>query len=341
MITRLNIDLFIIVWCCRFHDGKQPCGPFMMIFGEEKQVRYLLCLFIAACVFIQPATSEAKLKVVCSTPSLAAIARDVGGEHTSVVSLAKRSQDPHFLQARPDFLVILRDADLLIVNGLDLEVGWLPPLLSAARNQGILPGSNGYLDASAFVHPMDVPTTIDRSMGDVHPGGNPHYLMSALAGAEVASGIAQRLSVLDPAHKAAYEYEAARVAAALYKVRAGLLEDAAGLSARQRMLVVYHKSFAYLIHDLGLVELVAIEPKPGVPPDPAHVAFVLESMEKADVNVIIQEEYYPDTETKRVASLVTGRVVKLPGGADFEHGQTYVQYISEVGDLVISALSKQ
>src|SRR5213080_3298299 len=159
-----------------------------------------ICLAILAALLISslPARAQGKLNVVTTTEDLAAIAREVGGDHITVESIAKGYQDPHFVEAKPSFLLKLRQADLLIVVGLQLEIGWLPPLITQSGNARVQVGAGGYLDASQFAEILDIPTgTVTRAMGDVHPLGNPHYWLDPDNGRRVAKGIAGKLGELD------------------------------------------------------------------------------------------------------------------------------------------------
>jgi zinc/manganese transport system substrate-binding protein len=162
--------------------------------------------FLCCCLFALPSLVHADLKVVATTPDLAAVAHELAGGHASVTTLALPTQDPHFVDARPHLALDLARSDLLIAVGLDLEIGWLPTLQQGARNPKIQKGSNGYLECAQLVDVLDVPRErVDRSMGDIHPGGNPHFMFDPRRVAKVASGISARMAELDPANKPSYQ----------------------------------------------------------------------------------------------------------------------------------------
>jgi zinc/manganese transport system substrate-binding protein len=277
--------------------------------------------------------ARAELKVVTTVPALAAIARDVGGARVKVTSLALPTQDPHFVDAKPSLALELSRADLLVAVGLQLEVGWLPTLQIGARNPAIQIGSPGYLDASQFVKLLEVPMqALDRSMGDVHPGGNPHYLYDPRAAAAVARGLAGRLKQLDPQGAAEYDRTLAGFLERLETARIAWEKRLA--PARGQAIVTYHRSWVYLAAWLGLEEVATIEPKPGIPPTPGHAAKVLAAMRAHKVRVILREGYYPDAMCDVLAQRAGAKAILLPGGPDLRAGQGYVQYVEElVGKL--------
>jgi zinc/manganese transport system substrate-binding protein len=282
--------------------------------------------------------AHAELQVVATVPALAAIAREVAGANARVKSLTRSSQDPHFVDARPSLALDLNRADLLLTVGLELEVGWLPTLVSGARNGKILPGSHGYLDCSRFVELLEVHTQpVNRSMGDIHPSGNPHYLSDPRAAALVAKGIAARLGDLDPAHQAAYQAGLTGFLGRLTVARAAWekrLEPLRGMP-----IIEYHRTGVYLASWIGLVEVGYLEPKPGIPPNPSHVAHLLQLTRQRHVRAVVQEEYYPDATSRLIAQQIPATLVRVPGGPDFQAGQTYRDYIQRLVDLLVSAWS--
>ena len=299
-------------------------------------------VFLAALLGLQlaaPAAAMAKVKVVASLPDLAAIAREVGGTDVEVTSLALPTQDPHFVDARPSLALPLNRADLLVFNGLELEVGWLPNLVGNARNARIQSGGAGYLDASTVIAVKEAPKErIDRSMGDIHPGGNPHYMLDPLNGARVGGAIARRLAALDPEHATGYTLREQA-----FRASAGLLaaEEArrfAALPAARRQVVTYHKSLVYLLDWLHVSEVDTLEPKPGIPPSPVHMAEVLGRMRSAGAHVIVQEDYYPATTGQQLAEKVPARLVVIPGGT--HAGQTYLAHVREVAEKLRAGLAE-
>jgi zinc/manganese transport system substrate-binding protein len=274
------------------------------------------------CLFALPARAD--LNVVATLPDLAAISKSVGAEHVSVTTLALPTQDPHFVDAKPNLALALNKADLLIVAGLDLEIGWLPTLQLGARNTKIQTGNPGYLDASQFVKILEAPTAkVDRSQGDVHPGGNPHYLHDPRAAISVARGIQERLAQLDPKNAAAYKANLDKFTAELTAAQAGWEKRLAAL--RGMPVISYHKTTAYLGDWLGFDTIAYLEPKPGIPPTPSHVAEVLTLGRQKKARLVVQEEYYPDSTSRLVAAKIPAGLVILPSGADFRAGETYVQ----------------
>jgi len=279
------------------------------------------------------ATASATVKVVATVPDLASITKEIGGKHVKVTALTLRTQDPHFADAKPSLVLKLNKADLLVAVGLDLEIGWLPSLQTQARNSKIASGGSGFLDCSTVVDIRGVPdAAVDRSSGDVHPLGNPHYLYDPRQAAKCAKAIADKLADLDPDHAKAYAKNLAAFVKSL---------DAARKDWEQRIaahagapVVVYHESMTYLIDWLGLDQVAALEPKPGIPPTAQHVARVIKSAKARSVKVVLQETYYPDKTGKLVAKKIGATIVKLPGGADVAKGQTYADHMEEfIADL--------
>lgn len=296
---------------------------------------------LGALLMLWPLAAEAKVKVVATLPTLAAIAREVGGDDAEVTSLAYATQDPHFVDARPHLVLSLNRANLLIANGLELESGWLPVLLTGSRNAAIQPGSRGYLDSSTLVPLKEIPRQkVDRSMGDIHPGGNPHYLTDPRNGGRVARGIADRLATLDPANAPDYRRRASALAKACDVLAAKETKRFADLPVVERHVVTYHRSLPYLLDWLGLMEIGTIEPKPGISPDPAHISWLLGHMRKVHADVILQEEYYPSRIGRLLADKAKATLALLPGGALFEKGEGYLGYVERMADKAYQAVAK-
>jgi zinc/manganese transport system substrate-binding protein len=295
-------------------------------------------LVSAACALALAAyapRARAAVNVVTTVPDLAAIAREVGGKNVSVQALALPTQDPHFVDAKPSLALALMKADLLIQVGLDLEIGWLPTLQLGARNAKIQTGARGFLDCSTLVTRLEVPQTkVDRANGDIHPGGNPHYLYDPRAAALCAAGIAARLAEIDPGHDADYK---AGLKAFQTKLEAGRQRWEKRLAPfRGQPIITYHRSWVYLVEWLGFVDAAELEPKPGIPPTSKHVAEVMVLGRKVGAKVIIQESYYPDTTSKLLGSKLPAKVLLLPAGADFKAGQGYVEHM----DQLVEAIAK-
>jgi zinc/manganese transport system substrate-binding protein len=281
--------------------------------------------------------ASAEVNVVATVPTLATVAREIVGEHGKVTSLSVHTQDPHFVDARPNLALALARADLLLLTGIDLEIGWLPTLLVGSRNSKIQAGSTGYLDCSRHVRLLQVPTTaVDRSMGDIHPGGNPHYHVDPRAMRSLAPVLAERLGQLDPEHASVYTANAQHFVATLdqqipqWEARAASLKGA--------KVIDFHRSWPYAADWLGFQIVEDIEPKPGIPPTPKHILHVLEVARAQQVKVILQESWFPSTVSQTVADQAGAKLVVLDAQADFQGGQTYVQHVDElVGALTGSA----
>jgi zinc/manganese transport system substrate-binding protein len=291
----------------------------------------------AALVAGLAAPARAEIKVVATVPGLAALAREVAGPLASVKSLTRSSQDPHFVDARPSLALDLNRANLLLVVGLELEMGWLPTLLTGARNKEIMTGSRGYLDCSQFVNLMEVHTQpVDRSMGDIHPGGNPHYLGDPRVAADVARGIAMRLGVIDPTHQGQYQEGLAAFLKRLDSARQGWEKRLAPF--RGVAVIAYHKTWVYVASWVGMVDVGFLEPKPGIPPNPSHVAQLLVLARARKVRAVVQEEYYPESTSKVLAARIPANLVRVPGGPDFQSGQSYFDYVDRLVSLLEQGL---
>ncbi len=301
-------------------------------------MRYLSALIgsisLLMSLFALPA--HAGLRVVTSVPDLAAIAAEVGKDKVKVTALVLPSQDPHFVDAKPNLALELSQADMLVVVGLELEVGWLPNLLVGARNAKVQPGGAGYLDASQFVGLLDVPAgAVDRSMGDLHSGGNPHYLYDPRNAVPVAYGIAARMAQLDSANAAAYQANAAAFAQQAQTKALGWQKQLSGLAGKE--IITYHRSFSYLAAWIGFTVPITIEPKPGIPPSPSHIATVMGTILQKHIGLMLQEEYYPAGTAELVQSKTTAKLVRLPGGTNFQGGETYLQRMERTVQMLIAA----
>jgi zinc/manganese transport system substrate-binding protein len=292
-------------------------------------------LLLSLAVLLLPAPALAKVEVVATTPDLAVIANEVGGPDAHVIALALPSQDPHFVDAKPHLALALSKANLLLLTGAGLEVGWLPTLLTGSRNPDIQAGSAGYLDCSTLVSLLEVPAApIDRSQGDIHPQGNPHYSYDPRRVEKLAVGIGKRLAELDPAHKSGYFARTQSFLENLRKARARW--EARLAKARGQKLIAYHDSLPYLADWLALDVIEHIEPKPGIPPNPSHVAHVLQAALASKVRAIVQQAYYPSGTSKLIASKVGATFLQFPGYPDFAQGQTYSAYM----DALVAQLAK-
>jgi zinc/manganese transport system substrate-binding protein len=253
-----------------------------------------------------------KLNVVTSTTDMASLTQEVGGDKVNVESIAKGYQDPHFVEAKPSFLLKLRQADLLVVVGLQLEIGWLPPLINQSGNPRIQVGAAGYLDASQFAEIMEIPQgTVTRAEGDVHPLGNPHYWLDPDNGRRIARGIANKLGEMDPGDAAYFQQRLQdfdkRLTAAEQKW------DPEMKPYRGRKVVTYHRSFPNFAKHFGLDVIGYVEPRPGIPPTPSHTLEIIQLMKRENCKIILVEPYF-DLKTPQSIGRETGAqvVVYLP-----------------------------
>jgi zinc/manganese transport system substrate-binding protein len=282
------------------------------------------------------ARAEAKLRVVASIETLADLSRQVGGDRVDVTSLSRGVQDPHFVDAKPSLVLALNRADALVYVGLDLEIGWLPPLVQQARNARIQRGQAGNIDASTAIRPEDVPNVPSdqlRAMGDIHPLGNPHYWIPPGNARAIARLLAARFTALDAAGADAYKAAVARFEAQLTSKEKQWASAAAPL--RGTRIVTYHRSWSYVSHWLGLEEVGYIEPKPGIPPTANHTAQLVEVMKKTGVRLVVVDSFYPSTMARFVADNGHARLVSAPSNVGATPAiKTYFDLV----DAVIAAL---
>jgi zinc/manganese transport system substrate-binding protein len=251
------------------------------------------------------------IRVVTSIETFASLARAVGGANVSVEALARGYQDPHFVEAKPNLLVPLSKADLLVYAGLDLEIGWLPPLVQGSRNPRIQAGAKGNLDASTAIDVLDIPAgKVDRSQGDIHPRGNPHYWLPPVNALKVAKEIAARLKELDPNHGADYDTNVQNFGAQLKSKSADWSRKATAV--RGLKVVPYHKSWTYVSDWLGLREIGYVEIKPGIPPDPKHLAELILRMKAESVRALMIESFYNRGIAGQVAEAAGAKLLVLP-----------------------------
>ena len=266
-----------------------------------------LCLMVAGAA---PATGQ--LKVVTSTTDLADIAHRVGGTLVTVSHIGEGFQDPHFIEAKPSFVLKLRDADVWAFVGLDLEIGWMQLLLDGARNQKIRLGGSGYVDVSRAIPVLDLPSgAIDRSQGDVHPLGNPHYWLEPENGKRIAKLFADRFSSLDAKNAAAYRRNSGQFADSIDAIGRELRVTLAGIKGKP--IIAWHSSWHYFAEYTGANIVGFMEPKPGVPPSPSHLVGIVQIMKSTGAKVIVMEPFYDRKLADFVVRNVPGaRVLILP-----------------------------
>jgi ABC-type Zn uptake system ZnuABC Zn-binding protein ZnuA len=277
-----------------------------------------------------------KLNVITATTDLASLAQEVGGDKINVESMARGYQDPHFVEAKPSFLLKLRQADLLVVVGLQLEIGWLPPLITQCGNSRIQVGANGYLDASQFAEILEIPQgSITRAMGDVHPLGNPHYWLDPDNGRRVARGIAGKLGEMDPEDAAYFQQRDQDFERRLAEADKKWLADMKPFHGRK--VVTYHNSAPNFAKHFGLNVVGFVEPRPGIPPTPSHTLDVINMMKRDHVKVIMVEPYFDRKTPDSIARETGGTVVEyLPSVGGVKEVTTYFQLF----DYDIALLTK-
>ena len=271
-----------------------------------------LTLAVALLFAAQPA--DARLEVVATTPDFGAVATAVGGDHASVLALAKPTEDPHFVDARPSHVVKLNRADALIEGGAELEIGWLPPLIEGARNPKIAAGAPGRIVASEGIQLLDVPASVDRSKGDLHALGNPHFMLDPLDAKRVAAHIADAFCRLDAPDCSDYRANLSRFTSSIDRKMQEWTAALAPFAGSE--IVTYHVSWRYFAQRFDLKTTTFLEPKPGIPPSPPHLAEVIGKMNAEHIRAILVEPYQP----RKVADAVASRtganiasVAQFPG----------------------------
>src|SRR5512140_2534965 len=273
-------------------------------------MRLTLHFAVAALAALLSHPAFAKLNVVTTTQDPAAITRAIGGDRVEVKALAKGFQDPHFLDAKPTYMVDLNRADLFEVIGLDLEIGYAPALIAGAHNERIAVGQPGYLDLSQLITPLEVVPVADRGQGDIHPNGNPHYWLDPENGRAMARGIAGRLTELDPAGKDVYAANLAAFEKALTAKEAEWARRLAPLSGQP--ILSYHRSWSYFAARYKLNVAGFVEPKPGIPPTPAHTLDLIRLAQADGIKVILMEVFYDRRFPDLIASKTSAHLARVP-----------------------------
>jgi len=302
----------------------------------NKMIIYFFLLF-----FSISTAAYAVVDIVTTIPDLAAIAKEIGQDRVEVKSLGKGYQNPHYVDAKPSFIVDLNRTDFLIYIGLDLETGWLPVLVTGARNSKInTPNVGGNLDTSTLVPLLDVATVkVDRSQGDIHPGGNPHFLLDPRNALRVAAGITERLSEIDPENKTFYEKN---LAAFNNSLKQKISDWEAKLKPyRGTKVFTYHELWTYFINWSGLKEAGTIEPKPGIPPSPKYVADLIRIAESSDVRIVLSANFYPNKTGEQIAKTEDIPFLSLPVQVGGEKGiENYTDLIDFIVESISSSLKE-
>jgi zinc/manganese transport system substrate-binding protein len=263
-----------------------------------------------AALFAAGSIAGAQLRVVATTPDLASVAREIAGDRANVVALAKATEDPHFVDAKPSFVVTLNRADALVEGGAELELGWLPPLLENSRNSKIAAGAPGHIVASEGIRLLEIPTSFDRSKGDIHSLGNPHFMIDPVAAKTVARNIANHLGQIDPKNAATYNANLAKFNGRIDAKLAAWQQQLAPY--RGAKIVTYHRDFIYLAQRFGLTIVDELEPKPGIAPSPAHLAQVIGKMRANNVKVILVQPFQNRKTAETVARQTGAAVLDTP-----------------------------
>jgi zinc/manganese transport system substrate-binding protein len=287
-----------------------------------------------------PSQAQGKLNVITTTEDLAAIARDVGGDRITVESIARGYQDPHFVEAKPSFILKLQKADLLVVVGRELEIGWLPPLIQQSRNAKVQVGANGYLDASQQARILDIPQgQITRAMGDVHPLGNPHYWLDPENGKSIAREIGDKLSELRASDRAYFQMRVEDFNRRLTEAEKGWL--AAMAPYKGAKVATYHNSFPNFAERFGLNIIGFVEPRPGIPPSPQHTLDLINEMKRQTVKLVLVEPYF-DLKTPNAIGRETGAEVLVmpPSVGGVKEITDYFKLFDYDINLLVAALKK-
>ena len=295
---------------------------------------------LLAALWSVPAGAQGKLNVVTTTEDLASITREVGGDRITVEAIAKGYQDPHFVEAKPSFILKLQKADILIVVGRELEIGWLPPLIQQSRNAKVQPGGEGYLDASLHASILEIPAgQVTRAMGDVHPSGNPHYWLDPENGKKIAKDVADKFSERRPNDRAVFEKNLAAFTA---RVDAGVKRWLADLAPyKETKVVTYHRSFPNFAERFGLNIIGYVEPKPGIPPSPQHTLDLIAEMKRQNVKLILIEPYF-DSKTPNAIARATGAevIVMPPSVGGVKEATDYVLLFDYDVRLLVDAIKR-
>src|SRR6516165_2091544 len=271
---------------------------------------FFLVMLLGMVAFTPTPAQAKKLRVITTLTDLASLTQEIGGDKVEVEALAKGYQDPHFVEPKPSFLLKLRSADLLISVGLDLEIGWLPPLITQSGNGKIQVGAPGYLDASQFAEILEIPQgKLTRAEGDVHPLGNPHYWLDPDNGRRIAKGIAAKLGELDPEDGAFFQQREKDFEQRL--AEAELRWGAQMAPYRGRKIVTYHRSWPNFAKHFGLDVVGYIEPRPGIPPTPSHTIELVNMMKRENIKIQLIEPYFDLKTPNSIASMTGGKVVVM------------------------------
>lgn len=303
-------------------------------------MKKLIIPAVIAVTLLGSANAFAALKVITTTQDLESLTREVGGDKVTVESLAKGYQDPHFVEAKPSFILKLHSADLLVAVGRELEIGWLPPLINQSRNTRIQPNADRYLDASLTAKILEIPTgQITRAMGDVHPSGNPHYWLSPDNGRRIAQEIQKKLAEISPGDAAYFAQRYADFDRRL--AEAEKRWHAAMAPYKGVKVATYHRSWPNFTDAFGLDVIGYVEPKPGIPPSPSHTLELIQEMKRQQVKIIMVEPYF-DRKTPDAIARETGAqvIVLAPSVGGASEVTDYFKLFDYDVNLVVNAIKQ-
>ena len=307
-----------------------------MKFRLSKTWLALVAIALAASI----AHAQDKLTVVTTTEDLAAIAREVGGDRITAESIARGYQDPHFVEAKPSFILKLQKADVLVAVGRELEIGWLPPLIQQSRNAKVQVGGAGYIDASQQARILEIPQgQITRAMGDVHPLGNPHYWLDPENGKAIAKEMSDKLAQLRPNDRSFFEQRLNDFTSRL--TEAGKRWASMMAPYKGTKVVTYHRSFPNFAERFGLDVIGYVEPRPGIPPSPQHTLDLINEMKRQNVKVVMVEPYF-DLKTPNAIGRATGAEILVvpPSVGGVKEVADYFKLFDYDINLLIGALKK-
>ena len=287
-----------------------------------------------------PVTATAELEVFACEPGWAALATEIGGSHVNTFSATTALQDPHYIQARPSLIAKVRRADLVLCSGAQLEIGWLPALLQKANNRKVLPGSNGYMEASSYVLRLDATGNVDRAQGDIHPEGNPHIQTDPHNVATVAKALGERMILIDPENAAVYEASLANFLARWQE--AIEVWEAKAETLRGAKAITHHKSWVYLERWLGIEVVANLEAIPGLPPTPTHLSRLTKKFDEGGADFIIRSPYQDARPSEWLSEKVGITAIILPltvGGT--EQAQDLFSLFDDIIEHLLEARDRE
>jgi zinc/manganese transport system substrate-binding protein len=282
---------------------------------------------IITSILLIAVSANAKIRIVATYPYIADLAKRIGGDMVDVQALSPGNWDPHTVVPRPSYIAKVRNADLLIINGAELEIGWIPPIIRESRNNKVQPGAPGFLDLSAFVQLIEVPATVSRAMGDVHPSGNHHFYLDPENIPKITEGICRKLCTLDDSYSLIYTKNCNDF---IIQWRNKEGEWSNKLMALKGMKVIqYHRLFDYFFQRYGIIDVMEIEPLPGIPPGPGYIDKVIGVVRSQSVVLIVTDMYHPMDVPKYIASRTGTRLIVLPHDVHSLEGVTDIFLLYE------------